>query len=155
MQAKLINTFNQTKALVLAGIVILMTHFVNLNGDLDIGKATLGMLLIILVCVAALKIKELVPIKIPAFAWASLLALLLTTPWSPVADVFLTMTKQISAGQIGTVILAVAGISIGTRLNDIKKLSWKILIVAFIVFCGTFFGSALIAQAILKLQGII
>ncbi|MBS6236437.1 MAG: hypothetical protein KH615_11075, partial [Clostridiales bacterium] len=77
------------------------------------------------------------------------------TPWSPVDGILLDMTAQISSGQIGTVILAVAGISIGTKLNDIKRLSWKMILVAIVVFCGTFFGSALISQAILSLQGMI
>ncbi|MFR5602415.1 MAG: hypothetical protein ACLTKI_08810, partial [Lachnospiraceae bacterium] len=62
---------------------------------------------------------------------------------------------QISAGQIGTVILAIAGVSIGCKLDDIKKLSWKMVLVAFVVFAGTFFGSALVAQVILKAQGLI
>ena len=65
------------------------------------------------------------------------------------------MTKQISAGQIGTVILGVAGISVGMKIDDIKRLSWKIILVAIVVFCGTFFGLALMAQLILKAQGLI
>ena len=80
---------------------------------------------------------------------------MLTTPWCPIQQYFLTVTKQISAGVIGTVILAVAGVSIGCKLDDIKKLSWKIVLVAFVVFIGTFFGSALISELILKAQGII
>ena len=151
-------TLNQFKALVLCGAVVLVTQWVNLMRGgtvLEVGKACIGMLCIIVICMLALKIKELIPWKIPAFAWASLLALLLTTPWSPVADTLLDLTAQISSGQVGTVILAVAGISIGTKLDDIKRLSWKMILVAIVVFCGTFFGSALIAQGILKLQGIV
>lgn len=155
MSAKVINTINQFKALVLCGIAVLCTQFVNLNGKLDVGKASLGMLIIVAVSVVSLKIKERLPLKIPAFAWASLISLILTTPWSPVAEPILDLTKQISAGQIGTVILAVAGISIGTRLDDIKKLSWKIILIAFVVFAGTFFGSAIVSHIILKAQGII
>ena len=67
----------------------------------------------------------------------------------------LKYTGNIGTSQIGTVILAVAGVSIGTRLADVKRLSWKIVIISILVFCGTFFGSALIAQMILKIQGII
>lgn len=155
MSAKLENTLNQLKVLVLCGVVVLVTQAVNLRGGLDVGRAALGMLIIVLVSIAAVKIKEVLPLQIPAFAWASLLSLLLTTPWSPVQGLILDLTKQISAGQIGTVILALAGVSIGCKLNDIKKLSWKIVLTAIIVFVGTFFGSALVAQAILKIQGII
>lgn len=155
MSAKLENTLNQLKVLILCGIAVLITQAVNLHGKLELGKAAAGMIIIVLVSVVAVKIKEALPLQIPAFAWASLISLLLTTPWSPVQGLVLEMTKQISAGQIGTVILALAGISIGCKLNDIKKLSWKIILTAFIVFIGTFFGSALVAEAILKFQGII
>ncbi|MEG0540949.1 MAG: hypothetical protein RR528_01350 [Angelakisella sp.] len=155
MSAKITNTLNQLKVLLLCGMVVLTTQMINLKGDLDLGTAILGMLVIILISVVALKIKELIPIAVPAFAWASLLSLALTTPWSPVADSLLAITKQISSGQIGTVILALAGVSIGMKLNDIKKLSWKMIIVALVVFIGTFFGSAIVAHLILKFQGII
>ena len=155
MSAKLENMLNQLKVLILCGLAVLATQAVNLKGELDILPATLGMLIIIAVSIAALKIKEALPLQIPAFAWASLLSLLLTTPRSPVQGLILDLTKQISAGQIGTVILAIAGVSIGCKLDDIKKLSWKIILTAFVVFIGTFFGSALVAELILKLQGII
>lgn len=155
MSAKIENTLNQFKVLILCGIAVLITQAVNLKGDLAVGKAILGMGVIVLIAVVSVKIKEALPMQIPAFAWASLLSLILTTPWSPVQGLILDLTKQISAGQIGTVILALAGISIGCKLNDIKKLSWKIVLTALVVFTGTFFGSALVAEAILKFQGII
>lgn len=148
-------TMNELKVLALAGIVVIITQFIALDGGLNIMQSIIGMLCIILISIVSLKIKSVLPLPIPAFAWASLLALLLTTPISPVAPFLLEVTGQISTGQIGTVILAAAGISIGCRLDDIKKLSWKIILVAFVVFCGTFFGSALISQIILKIQGII
>ena len=155
MSAKMENTLNQFKVLILCGLAVLATQAVNLKGDLKVGAAVLGMLIIIVVSVVSIKIKEALPLKIPAFAWASLLSLVLTTPWSPVQGVILDLTAQISAGQIGTVILAIAGVSIGCKLDDIKKLSWKMVLVAFVVFMGTFFGSALVAQIILKVQGLI
>ena len=155
MSAKLENMLNQLKVLILCGLAVLATQAVNLKGELDILPATLGMLIIIAVSIAALKIKEALPLQIPAFAWASLLSLLLTTPWSPVQGLILDLTKQISAGQIGTVILAIAGVSIGCKLDDIKKLSWKIVIVSFVVMASTYFGSAAISNIILSLKGMI
>lgn len=155
MSAKLENTLNQLKVLILCGLAVLATQAVNLKGDLDIVSSALGMGIIVAVSVVSLKIKEALPLQIPAFAWASLLSLILTTPWSPVQGIILELTQQISAGQIGTVILAIAGVSIGCKLDDIKKLSWKMVLVAFVVFIGTFFGSALVAQLILKVQGLI
>lgn len=145
----------QLKVLLLCGLVVLVAQFINLRGEMNLGNSIIGMLIIVAVSLLSLKVKSLIPLKIPAFAWASLFALLLTTPWCPIQQYFLTVTKQISAGVIGTVILAVAGVSIGCKLDDIKKLSWKIVLVAFVVFIGTFFGSALISELILKTQGII
>lgn len=145
----------QLKVLLLCGLVVLVAQFINLRGDMNLENSIIGMLIIVAVSLLSLKVKSLIPLKIPAFAWSSLFALLLTTPWCPIQQYFLTVTKQISAGVIGTVILAVAGVSIGCKLDDIKKLSWKIVLVAFVVFIGTFFGSALISELILKAQGII
>lgn len=155
MQARLENTLNQLKVLVLSGIVILIAHKFNMGSEMDIKNAILGMLVIIVISLVSLKIKEALPLKVPAFAWASLIGLLLSLPMSPVSDVFLSLTNSLSTGVIGTVILAVAGVSIGTRLGDIKKLSWKIILVAIIVFIGTYFGSALVSQFLLQMKGVI
>ena len=38
---------------------------------------------------------------------------------------------------------------------QIQPRFWKMIIVACVVFCGTFFGSAIIAQIMLKLRGTI
>lgn len=148
-------TLEQLKLLILCGLVILVAQFANLKGNMNLGASLIGVGIFILISIISLKIKSLIPLKIPAFAWASLISLIVTTPWSPLKEIVLNTTKDISAGVIGTVILAVAGISIGCKLDDIKKLSWKIVLVAFVVFIGTFFGSALVSEAILKFQGII
>ena len=95
------------------------------------------------------------PLKIPAFAWASLLGTVLAFPFWPWHAWFLNVTGGVGAGVAGTVILALTGISIGTKLADLKKISWRIAIVSIFVFCGTFFGSAIVAQIIMKVQGII
>lgn len=155
MSEKVARSLDQIKILLLIGVVVLSTQLVKTRGSMELGTACMGMLALIAIAFVSLKIKEALPWKIPAFAWASLLALLMTTPWSPVAELLLKIASPIGTTQIGTVILAIAGVSIGTKLNDLKKLSWKMVIVAVVVFLGTFFGSALISQIILKLQGII
>ncbi|MDP0493525.1 MAG: hypothetical protein Q7K48_04440 [Fusobacterium sp. JB021] len=148
-------TMNEIKVFILCGITAFIAQFVGSKGNMDLGKGFVGILLIILVSFLAIKIREKLPLKIPAFAWASLLAFVITTPISPVQGFFLDMTKGFGFSAVSTVILGAAGISVGNKLNDIKKLSWKIVLTALVVFTGTFFGSALIAQAVLKAQGII
>lgn len=54
---------------------------------------------------------------------------------------------------ITTVILAFAGFSIANRLGDLRKVSWKIVVVGTFVFIGTYLGSAIIAHIGLILTG--
>lgn len=149
-------TMNQIKILILVGIVILIGQKVKMGNDMNIAAAIPGMLLVLLVALISMKIKEIIPnCKIPAFAWASLIALLLSMPYCPVNKYFLYLTDKVDFLAIGTGILAFAGISVGNKLNQLKKLSWKIVLISFVVFCGTYFGSAIVSQVILKAQGII
>ena len=147
---------NYFKIFLLCCMAVLTTQLVNKKGDIDLGSTVIGLLMVTVVCLAALLIGEVKALKkIPPFAWASLISLVLTTPWCPLSELVLKYTGNVSTGQIGTVILVVAGVSIGTRLADVKRLSWKIVLVSIFVFCGTFFGSALIAEVILKMKGLI
>lgn len=156
MNISMEKTIEQVKILLLIGIAILIGQKVKMGSNMILVESIPGMLAIIFIAIISLKIKELMPkVKIPAFAWASLIGLLLSMPASPIRESFLSMTSKVDFLAIGTCILAVAGISVGNKLTDLKKMSWKILIIAFIVFIGTFFGSAMISQVILKAQGII
>jgi len=154
-------TLDQIKMLFMLGVVTYIILVVNKvrNGGEATGEYLLnlaiGVVVIAIICLAGLKIKEVLPLKIPAFAWASLLGAVLAFPWWPWHTWFLNVTSGVGAGVAGTVILALTGISIGTKLADLKKISWRVAIVSIFVFCGTFFGSALVAQLILSIQGII
>ncbi|PIE34271.1 hypothetical protein CSA56_07745 [candidate division KSB3 bacterium] len=114
-----------------------------------------GMIIVLLIGIIALALKRLVPLKIPAFAYASLIALVLTVPWNPLSAAVLKYTNEVHFLGTTTPILAYAGISIGLQVLEIKRVGWKLVLVAFCVFLGTFFGSAIIAQIVLKLQGLI
>lgn len=158
MSAKVENTLNQLKVLFLCGLSVMLIYagrVVIKDAEINVGKAVSGMAILILVSLVSLKIKEILPLKIPAFAWASLISLLLTTPWCPIQELVLDLIGQIVTSDISDAIMAIAGISIGCKLGDIKKLSWKMVLVALVVFCGTFFGSAIISHVVLSIQGII
>lgn len=155
MEAVIGRTLNELKAAILCGAVIVLIAVVNTRGEINLADAAVGMGMICLLAVVSMRIKAALPFKLPAFAWASLLGLLITTPWCPVSEIFLRYTDVITTAPIGTVILAAAGVSIGTKLEDVKRLSWKIVVISLVVFCGTFFGSAVIAHVVLSVQGII
>jgi uncharacterized membrane protein YadS len=114
------------------------------------------MLIVLLICIVAILIKDFTPrLKFPAFAWASLLALLLTMPFVPTSKFILEYTNSVNFLGTTTPILAFAGIAVGTQVDRLKQLSWKLVVVAFAVFLGTFFGSAVVAEIVLKIQGLI
>jgi len=148
------NIVNELKILVLVGIVILVGQ--RIGYGIAVAPAVPGMLIVIAIAQIALIIKALIPkVKLPAFAWASLIAMILAFPFMPTAEVFLKYTNQVNFLGTTTPILAFAGISVGNKIHQLKKLSWKVFIIAIAVFIGTFFGSAIIAHIVLKIQGII
>lgn len=147
-------TLDEIKIFLIVGLMILIGQ--KFGYGISISEAIPGILVVILVAVIALKIKEFTPkLKFPAFAWACLISLVLSMPFVPTAKVFLKYTNQVNFLATATPILAFAGISVGNKVEQLKKMSWKFFVVAVIVFIGTFFGSALIAQIILTVQGII
>lgn len=146
--------FNQTLILFVVGIMILVGQ--RIGYGINIIGAIPGMLMVIAIIVFSLFIRALTPkLQFPAFAWASLTALILSMPFMPTSEVFLRYTDQVNFLGTATPILAFAGISVGNKILQLKKLSWKVAIVAVFVFIGTFFGSAIVSHIVLKIQGII
>lgn len=92
---------------------------------------------------------------LPGFAWATLLAFVLTLPISPLQQVIIEHVGKLNFLVHVTPLLAFAGISVGDKLLVMQRLSWKLIIVAMLVMASTYFFSALISQIVLKYQGLI
>ncbi|MTH48660.1 hypothetical protein [Intestinirhabdus alba] len=119
-------------------------------------EALPGAVIMFAIIILSLQIKMWLPkVPLPAFAWATLIALLLSMPYSPVSDVFMNLTNKIDFLSTTTPLLAFAGLSVGNSLDKLKSLSWKIVIISVLVFTSAFFGAAIVAQLILKFQHII
>lgn len=150
---------DQLKLLIVIGLLVLVAQkvgFMVAGKEFAVADAIPGTLLIIVVCLLSLMIKECLPnLKFPAFAWATMIGLILSMPFMPTAKVFLEYTNKVNFLSTTTPILAFAGISVGNKVHELKSMSWKIVLISLLVFTSTFFGSAIIAQFILKMQGII
>lgn len=147
-------TLEQFKLLLVVGLLILVGQ--QIGYGLNAFQSIPGMILVLVIAQLSLIIKGALPnVKFPAFAWATMISLLLSMPFMPTAEWFLGTTSQVNFLGTTTPILAYAGISVGNKLGVLKKMSWKIVIVSICVFIGTFFGSAIIAQIVLKMQGLI
>lgn len=141
-----------TKLLIIAGILVILTQKIGLG--ISVIESIPGIILIIIVALIALLIKELFPKSIfPAFGWVTILGFVLSMPYNPISTKFMEYIGKIDFLSITTPILAFAGISVGNKIEDLKRMSWKIVVVSIIVFITIFFACALIAQAVLKLTG--
>ncbi len=121
------------------GVIILIGQRISVGTS--IVTALPGMVMLILAAMAAMIIKDLFPKSIfPAFGFATIIGLLLSMPYSPTSEVFLTNTNNINFMAITTPLLAFAGISVGNKIEALKEMSWKIVIISLIVFTTIFFA---------------
>lgn len=114
-----------------------------------------GMAILIGICLAGFILKEIIPFNFPSIAYISIIGVVVSMPWFPGSDKVVEWTTQVQLLALTTPILAYAGIAIGRSWSDFVKLGWRTLIVASLVMIGTFLGSAVIAEIILRFQGII
>lgn len=114
-----------------------------------------GMIVLILVCLAGFILHDLIPINFPSIAYISIIGVIVSMPWMPGSELVAKWTDEVELLALATPILAYAGIAIGRSWTDFVKLGWKTVIVASLVMLGTFIGSAIVAEIILRVQGII
>lgn len=91
--------------------------------------------------------------KLPALIVVILLGTYLTSPWFPGATWLLETAASVDYLSVITLMLAVAGLSIGKDLPLLKQIGWKILPVGFVVIAATFLASAVIAEVVLGMLG--
>ena len=141
-KSTLSNILEQIKiVLVIYGIVIII-HMVSIGSKLpDLAKSTVVSFVMVVI---AITLKNVVKKpNLPGFAWATLVSFIVNA------------MSAYSFGLVGLPLLAFAGIAVGDQLEVFKKLSWKIVIVSFVVMASTYFGSAAISNIILSLKGMI
>ncbi|MGY0691382.1 hypothetical protein ACW2QC_01160 [Virgibacillus sp. FSP13] len=114
-----------------------------------------GMIILILICLTGFILNKLIPINFPSVAYIAIIGVVVSMPWMPGSEKVVEWTSEIQLLALATPILAYAGIAIGRSWADFKKLGWKTIIVSSLVLIGSFAGSAIIAEIILRWQGII
>ncbi|MBQ1422846.1 MAG: hypothetical protein IIY96_00230 [Lachnospiraceae bacterium] len=114
-----------------------------------------GVLILLIISLIGLILAELVP-AVHVSIWITLIGVLLAMPYNTITGPFVAeQVGKIGLLPLATPILAYAGVSIGKDWVEFKKIGWRGIIVAFLVMVGTYVGSAIIAQIILKAQGLI
>ncbi|MBQ5758978.1 MAG: DUF340 domain-containing protein [Schwartzia sp.] len=152
------------QVLIITGLISLCANFVPQiakTGSLmeAFNKGTVeaipGMLILIALAAVSMWLARVLPGGLPGAAYVVTLGCILTYPGMPGSAYISAATAKVGFLQLCTPLLAYAGIAIAKDLDVFAQSSWRILLVSAVVFVGTYLGSAIIAQVILKSIGII
>lgn len=139
---------------IVLAIVMFMSLFSNVLGTkANILQSIPGLLILAVIALVGMLCAKYLPGHIPAAAWVVTLGCIVTIPGFPGSDIINAYVKNVGFVALCTPILAYAGVSIGKDLDAFAKTGWRIVVLAIVVFVGTYIGSAIIAQAILKSLG--
>ncbi|MEW8974139.1 MAG: hypothetical protein AB2375_08080 [Tissierellaceae bacterium] len=154
MRDKVFNIMEQIKIVVFIYLIIIILHIFSVKSDIkDIMIATSISFLMVTISIV---LKNLVKKPdLPGFAWSTLVSFFLTLPISPLQETIVNAMGSYVFSLVGLPLLAFAGISVGDQLSLFKELSWKIVLVSFVVMASTYFGSALISHIVLSIKGLI
>jgi hypothetical protein len=138
--------------LLIASAVGLVSNWVGTGTDPL--TALPGMAVLYVVSVAGVLLTRYVPLSLPAVAWTSLLAILVTIPGIPGSAWVLGKVEALNFLALATPALAYGGLALTKGEFDIaRKSGWKIVIVAICVMFGTYLGSVVIADIALRIGG--
>ena len=122
-------------------------------------EALPGMLMLLAITVVGVAISDALdkalPKNLPAIAYISIVAIVVTIPGVPGAEYAFASMNKIGLLPLCTPILAYAGISLGKDFDTFKSQGIAIVCVALLTFVGTYVGSAIIAEVVLRLTGAI
>lgn len=150
--------------LVLMGIMSVVGNVVGYKETLGKGmsygqfitEAATGYIIMFIIALIGVACSKYIPGKLPMVFWVSVVATLSTVPQvSPFAKEIGYYTGKVDFLALATPILAFAGLSFGKDLDKFKTMSWRIIVVALAVYTGTFLCAAIVAQVLLKFEGII
>lgn len=107
--------------------------------------------MVCLVTVIGTLVSRLTRRKIPAIIVVITLGAYLSSPASPVDAWLLDVSSSADFLTVITMMLAVAGLSMGKELPLLKQIGWKIIPVGIVVIVSTYLMSVLIAESVLQI----
>ena len=147
-EQSILSVWQSLSLLAVICIVLLLSNWVG-QGVNPI-SALPAMLILFACCIVGILLKEIIPVNVPAIAWISIVAILISLPQFPMSEYVLVETDKLGVLQLITPVLAYAGFAISQmEVNLFKKSGFKIAVVALLAFTGTFLGSAIVAQIML------
>lgn len=119
----------------------------NMVGYESLGNSLPGILVLSAITLVGYFLSYVVPLKkVSAVLWISIIAILVSSPISPISDFVITSVDKLNINAIITPILAYAGVIIGKDWGAFKSVGIKGVIVSIFVIIGTFLISALLGD---------
>ncbi|MFM9371972.1 DUF3100 domain-containing protein [Streptomyces sp. Da 82-17] len=131
--------------LVVSGMV-LSTILFNKGFDWKILAGYALMTAVVLAALALRKYTRLSPV-----IGVTTIGILLSSPWSPVAEQASALLKPIEFLALTTPVLVLAGLGLGKDFGILRRVGWRIFLVGLVSFAASFVVSTLIAEISLGL----
>jgi uncharacterized membrane protein YadS len=142
------NMRDWTVSLLLTSVLTML--IANLIGNnMSIADSIPGVLILSAIAFMGIFLGKIIPLKIPAIVYVVLTGVLVASPISPFAQPIIDYTAKISFMAPITIVGTLAGI--GLNFKSFISQSWKMVIVALLVFTGTFLVQAIFAEVFLNL----
>lgn len=140
----------------LAGIAIFLALFTQMltTGVMiyHLWDSFVAMLIIIFLSLLA---KKYLPSSLPTFSYATIIGIIICLPDTGMRDFFIDSIGKVSFLSCCVPLLAFAGLSVGGQLEELKKMSWKVILIFILVSSCCFFGASIVAQIGFSIKGVI
>jgi MFS family permease len=88
-------------------------------------------------------------LKIPALLTVVTLGVYLSSPWSPISAFAAQVASHVDFVSICTLMLSLAGLSLGKDIGLLRQISWKIIPVGLVAILSSYLFSVVVAEFVL------
>lgn len=103
----------------------------------------------------SLVVQQFIKSGLPAFTYVTIIGILICLPETPLQSMLIDSIGKVGFLSVCVPLLTFAGLEAGGKMEQLKKLSWKVIVLFLIVSTSCFFGASLIAQLGFTIKGII
>ncbi|MCI1983163.1 MAG: DUF3100 domain-containing protein [Bifidobacteriaceae bacterium] len=86
---------------------------------------------------------------IPALLTVVTIGVLISSPWSPISGFIATVSAHVVFVSICTIMLSLAGLSMGKDIGQLRQISWKIIPVGLVAILSSYIFAVMVAEFIL------
>jgi hypothetical protein len=146
---------NKKLTLLITAAMAVIGNWISNKFTTSLVESIPGILILLGIAVAGTTLARIIPLNIPGIIYITVIGILLAIDGSPTAAYVTEAVGKIGLLPLATPVLAYAGVNIGKDWVEFKKIGWRGILITLCVMVGTFVGSAVIANIILSLQGLI